>query len=135
LTPTAREYFLRSRTLSFFDNIQSAAARDEEVELFDILGSGYYAYLETGERLDIQRAFNFQPRIDDFNDYYSVMFAETPSAFFVFRQRVTEGKAAPWRAFLEIKTRRPSVFYAQACSLACRLRELYGRPRDAAPPG
>jgi len=121
--------------LSFFDNIQSAAARDEEVELFDILGSGYYAYLETGERLDIQRAFNFQPRIDDFNDYYSVMFAETPSAFFVFRQRVTEGKAAPWRAFLEIKTRRPSVFYAQACSLACRLRELYGRPRDAAPPG
>jgi hypothetical protein len=121
--------------LSFFDNIESAARRDEEVELFDILGSGYYAYLETGERLDIQRAFNFQPRIDNFGDYYSAMFAETPSAFFVFRQRVVEGKAEPWRTFLEIKARRPSVFYAQACSLACRLREMSAKPRDGSPPG
>ncbi len=100
--------------MDFFENLQNAVLRDDEITIFEAGENGYYAYLRLGRRIDIQRAFNFQPPIDNFDDYYSFMFVESLQGFFLFRQRVVENKSEPWHVFLEMTPRDPCVFYNQA---------------------
>ncbi len=100
--------------MGFFDNLQEVISRDEEITIFEAGETGYYAYPRLGRRIDIQRAFNFQPPIDNFDDYYSFMFVESLQGFFLFRQRIVENKGETWRVFLEMTPREPRAFFNEA---------------------
>ncbi|MFA6449068.1 MAG: hypothetical protein WCX65_06370 [bacterium] len=109
--------------MSFFKNLENAFQTEDEITLFDASDKGYYAYLRLGGRLDIIHAFNFQPPIENFDDYYSFMFVESLQGFFVLRQRIIENKERPWHIFLELAPREPAAFFSQACSLRQKLQD------------
>jgi hypothetical protein len=111
--------------MAFFDNLQNAMQRDDEIVLFEASELGYYAYPRLGGRFDIMHAFNFQPPILNYDDYYSFMFVESLHGFFVFRQRVFENKEEPWRVFLELVPREPHCFFSDALSLHLKLRDVW----------
>lgn len=120
--------------MSIYDNIKNIIERDDEITLFDAGPDGYYAYLRSGARIDIKHAFNFQPAIDDFDDYFSFMFVESLQGFFLFRQRIVENKPRPWRVCFEIIPREQHCFFSEAWSLACRLRFNNEHPRETDSP-
>ena len=100
--------------MRFLNNIKKVQFRDEEVIHFEASENGYYAILFRGERLDILHVFLLQPPIEDVDDYVSFMFVEVLQGFFLFRQKVIEGKTQPWDAWLEFKAFEPHSFYNDA---------------------
>ena len=111
--------------MSFYDNLQDAVPRDEEITIFEADENGYYAYPRRGGRFDIVHAFNFQPPISNFDDYYSFMFVESLQGFFVFRQRIVENKEDQWRVYLELIPRERHCFFAEAWALHLKLRDVW----------
>lgn len=121
--------------MDFFDNLTDAVQLEEEIGHFQADSLGYYAYLRRGGRIDIQRVFNFQPPIENFEDYYSFMFVESLQGFFLFRQRMFENKPRPWHVCLELKPTEPHLFFTQARDLARvrrrRLENVAPWPHDS----
>jgi hypothetical protein len=111
------------KTMSFLDNLENAIHRDDEITLFDTSDKGYYAYTRRGDRFDITHAFNFQPPILNFDDYYAYMFVESLQGFFIFRQRIFENAEEHWEVFLELFPREPAGFFADAWSFHLELKE------------
>jgi hypothetical protein len=104
--------------------VKSARPRSELVAHFEAYGRGYYALLKTGERLDFVRVESFQPPIEDFNDYFSYMFVQAHSGFYVLRQRIIENKIQPWEMHMEIEAYEPAHFFRHMCGRAGDLLEL-----------
>ena len=102
--------------MGFRKNLAGARFVGEEVVHFEVYTLGYYAMLLGGARLDIQRAFNIQPPIENTSDYYAFMFVETPGGFYLLRQRVVEGRVRPWEVWLELEAENPHVFFSDAYS-------------------
>jgi hypothetical protein len=124
MAPIERKYRPEhgSRLMGFFKNLTDATQLEEEIIHFQADGSGYYAYPRRGGRIDILHAFNFQPPIENFDDYYSFMFVESIQGFFLLRQRMLENRPQPWHICLELKPAEPQLFFNQALNLAESLR-------------
>jgi len=112
--------------MDFFDNIKDIIQLDDEIALFECGENGYYAYLRSGRRLDIQRVFNFQPPIENFDDYFSYMFVQSLQGFFLLRQRMLENRPLNWRVFLEFRAAEPHLLFDQAWELALSIRRKLG---------
>ena len=109
--------------MDFLNNIEDIIIRDDEITLFEAGKNGYYAYLRNGDRIDIMHVFNFQPPIENFDDYYSFMFVESLQGFFVLRQHVIENNPRSWRVYLELKPREACRFFQDAWRLVCSIRK------------
>ena len=117
--------------MGFLDGIRDIRQFEWEAVHFEAYERGYYALLRRGDRLDIQRVFTIQPPIDDPDDYYAFMFAQTLQGFFVMRQRVIDGKTGNWEVFLEVIPEEPHRFFAAAQAHWCRIRDrMDGAPEN-----
>jgi hypothetical protein len=112
------------RMVEIGELVKAWRTRDDEVTHFEAYGSGYYALLRGGARLDIVRVESFQPPIDDPDDYFCCMFIQTQFSFFVLRQRIVENAVQPWELYLEIEPREPAHFFRQVCNRAAELLAL-----------
>lgn len=112
-------------SMDFLDNLQNAFYRDEEIMTFEANTTGYYAYTRPGFRFDITHAFNFQPPIDNFDNYFSFMFVESLQGFFIFRQHVFENKEEPWCIYLELIPRAPHSFHKDAVAFHSYLQRVW----------
>jgi len=100
--------------MGFRSNLSDARTLCLEIVHFEAYPLGYYAILRRGDRIDIKRAFGFQPEIADPSDFHAFMFVETVQGFFVLRQHVVENRPRPWEVWLELVPENPAAFFAQA---------------------
>ncbi len=109
--------------MDFIDNTIDVKWLDDEITLFDIDKNGYYAYLRSGDRLDIMHAFNFQPPIDNPLDFFSFMFVESLQGFFLLRQRILENRPLPWYTYMQFIPEKTTVFFQQAWQFSISVKE------------
>ncbi|MFC1474966.1 hypothetical protein ACFLQK_02865 [bacterium] len=98
--------------MGFWNNLKDVKMLEEEVTHFEVYENGYYVLLRRGDRLDVTRAFNMQPPIENSDDYYSYLFAETQQGFFLMRLRVLGNVAQGWELYLEMTPEEPWRFYS-----------------------
>ena len=96
------------------DLLESYTTLRDEVKHFEAYDRGYYAILRRGPRLDILRVFNFQPEIEDFDDYPTYMFIQAVQGFFILRQDVRQGRVEPWFVHAELVPKDPASFFDRA---------------------
>ena len=69
---------------------------EDEILNFYIDGNIYYAVSKLGIVLNIIHIVSIQPKINDFNDYFTYLWIEALEGFFILRQRIKEKIAEPW---------------------------------------
>ena len=72
---------------------------------------GYWALTHSGLRLDMIRARNLQPPIQDKKKYYACMIVQTDRSFYLLTQAVIEDKAQPWVVEAELEPVNPRDFF------------------------
>ena len=110
--------------------VKNALRRSGVITHFEPYEHGYYAIPEQGERLDIIRVQNFQPPIENTDDYYGYMFVQTQFSFFIMRQRVFENRVHDWELYMELEPHEPAYFFKRVCARAEQLLEMISEPES-----
>ncbi|MEW5946576.1 MAG: hypothetical protein AB1742_10300 [bacterium] len=97
---------------AFADCLDEIRNVSEPVTRFVAYDRGYYAILRNGARIDVIRAFAFQPDIKDFDDYRSYLLLQALQGFFLLRQSVRENRVSPWTVVCEIVPKDTAGFFS-----------------------
>lgn len=68
----------------------------EEVKDFYISNELYYCITTSGRIINIIKAINLQPPIEDLNHYLTVLWVEAKEGFFVFQQEIFNLNPQKW---------------------------------------